>query len=219
VTYSTRLYRIRRVLVLLGCAAPVVILAGVWWLVTEVLLVPSVPDASTPPDEVVQYITHPKGLPRLDPARVEAFLYAQVHRLLADADFRDRFLSAVRSSSPEEQSAFRAHLFDAFKPIFMRDVHRFHELDGVARREYLDERIVAYNRMSAYAGRVAIRPDAIHGLAPSQNQLLELLTERTTEQERRLGSAYYAALQARVLEILADPELKAAFETRIAGGE
>lgn len=215
--HADRLYRLRRPLIALACAAPVLLLALVWWLVTDVILVPSIPQATTPPEQVVEFITHPKGLPWLAQARAETFLYEQVRRLLSDASFRDRFLSALRTASPDEQAAFRAHLFDAFKPIFMRDVHRFHELTGEQRRAYLDERIVAYNRMAAYAGRVEIRPDAIHGLAPSQSQLLELLTQRTTEQERQLAAAYQAALQARVLEILADPELKADFEARIAG--
>ena len=209
-------YRARRILLIAACVAPVLLLASVWWVVTQIVLVPRLPGATTPAERVVQFIEHPKGLPRLDGARGEAFLEQQVGRLVADTAFRDRFLAEVRSSRPDEQSAFRAHLFDTFKPVFMRDVRRFHQLDPDARRAYLDERIVAYNRLSAYAGKTAISPDAVRGLAPTPQQLLQLLTERTTEEERQLGGAYYAALQARVGEILADPELKADFEARIA---
>jgi len=210
-------YRARRILLVAACVAPVVLLAGVWWLVTQVLMVPRVPGPTTPAEQVVQFIAHPQGLPRLDAARSEALLEQQVRRLVEDAAFRARFLAEFRSSSPDEQTAFRSHLFDAFKPVFMRDARHFHELDAADRRAYLDERIVAYNRLSAYAGKTAISPDAVRGLAPTPEQLLQMLTQRTTEEERQLGGAYYAALQARVVEILGDPELKADFEARIAG--
>jgi hypothetical protein len=167
----------------------------------------------------VQFIVHEKGLPRLSDPQREAFVEQQVRRLVKDPAFRASFLAEYRTSSPEEQKAFRANLFDAFKPIVMRDLRRYRELDAPARREFLDERIVAYNRMNAFRGEVRISKDAVGGAAPSSGEILQLLIDKTTDEERQLGMAYAAALRARVEEILADQELKTKFEARIAAPE
>jgi hypothetical protein len=213
------LYRLRRVWVAAACAAPVVVLGGLWLLVTCVLLVPPVPDASTPPDRVVRFIVHDKGLPRVKSQRCEELLAEQLRRLREDDGFRAGFLTAYRTASPEEQKAFREHLFDAFKPVVMRDIRRFHELTGSARQEYLDERIVAYNQMAAFWGNVrekGIRDDV--GPTPSKDEMLGTLLQKTTEEERQLGSGYVRAIAVRVAEIQADPDLKRQFEDRIAAG-
>ncbi len=208
-------YRWRRVRMGALCAAPVVALGGLWWFVAEVLLVPAVPDARTPPDAVAQYVMHPKGLPRLRGTRCEAFLLTQVRRLVTDDAFRERFLAEYRTSAPEQQVAFRAHLFDAFKPLLMRDIDRYHELTGPAQQDFLDERIVAYNQFSRFVGNTRIEKGTA-GPTPGQNELLGLLLSHTTEEERRRGWLYGQALAARIAVILADPELKASFEARIA---
>jgi hypothetical protein len=201
--------------VALACAAPVLVLGAVWLLVTQVLMVPAVPDQSTPADRVAQFIMHPEGLPRLGGERREAFIQQQVRRLVQDEPFRRRFLAEYRVSSPEEQKAFREHLFDAFKPLVMRDIRAFHDLSQAERGAYLDDRIVAYNRLNAFWGRAGIVKSDLGPAAPGPDELLGLLLQKTTEQERQMGVAYAAALQARVNEILADPALKQEFETRI----
>jgi hypothetical protein len=201
--------------VALACAAPVLALGAVWLLVTQVLMLPAVPDQSTPADRVAQFIMHPKGLPRLDPGPCEAFLQQQARRLVQDEPFRRRFLAEYRVSSLEEQKAFREHLFDAFKPLVMRDIRTFHELSPPQHRAYLDDRIVAYNRMNSLWGQARIGKSDLGPAAPGPDELLGLLLQKTTEQERQMGMAYAAALQARVSQILADPELKQEFETRI----
>jgi hypothetical protein len=199
-----------------ACAAPVVVLAGLWLLVTEVLLVPAVPGAATPPDEVVQFIIHVKGLPRLDRQRGDAFLKQQILRLVQDEPFRNRFAAEYRVSSPDEQKAFRAHLFDAFKPVVMADIRRFQELPESARQAYLDERIVTYNRLSKLLGSVQIDKSIAGPTADAQGDLLSTLLQKTTEEERQIGIVYAQALAVRLTTILADPELKAEFEKRIA---
>ncbi len=196
--------------------APVALLAGVWLLVTQVLLVPRVPGPDTPADYVAQFMMHEKGLPRLKRARAEAFLDQTVIRLLRDSAFRERFLAEYRTASPEEQKAFRENLFDAFKPRFMDDIRGYHDRPESGRRDYLDQRIVAYNRLSALVGSVKIGRADLGSGAPTPDELLQLLVSKTTEKEREQGAAYLAALHARVLEILADPALKAEFEARIA---
>lgn len=215
-TSTTALYRLRPVLVGLACAAPVLVLGGLWLLVTLVLMVPGVPEASAPPDEVVRFIVHEKGLPRLDRPRCEAFLQQQVLRLVRDEPYRGRFAAEYRVSSPEEQRAFREHLFDAFKPLVMDDIRRFHELPETARPAYLDERIVAYNRLSKLLSNAQVDKSIAGAPADAQADLLSTLMQKTTEQERQMGMAYAQALAGRVAVILADPELKAEFEARIA---
>ena len=209
-------YQARRVLVILGCAAPVLVLAGVWWLVTQVLMVPAVPDGTTPPDRVASFMMHEKGLPRLHGRQATVFLEQQVRRLVDDDAFRTRFLAEIRTASPEDQKAFRSALFDIFKPMLLEDVKHYQELEGTARRDYLDERIVAYNRLAVYGGKTKISANALGAAAPSGSELLQMVMAKTTEEERQLGMAYGTAVKARVDEILADPELKADFEARIA---
>lgn len=213
------LYRLRRVGLIVACAAPVLALAGIWLLVTQVLLVPRTPDESTPPDVVARYIIHEKGLTQLKGPRCETFLQQQIRRLIRDEPFRKRFLAEYRTASPEEQKAFRTHLFDAFKPLVMRDIRMFQELPEPARQEYLDERIVAYNRMNAFVGDVRISKHDLGPAAPGSEEMLQFLMQKTTEEERQAGMAYAAALAVRVQQILAAPELKATMETRIAAEE
>ena len=215
-TVKVQLYRSRKVLVPLACAAPVLVLGAVCLLVTQVLLIPGVPDAATPPDRVAQFIMHEKGLPRLERARFEGFLDVQLPRLLRDQAFRDRFLAEVRTSSSDDQKAFRTHLFDAFKALVLRDADRYFELGGPARAEYVDARIVVYNRMKAFGGDVKIdKGDLFGAAAPTAQEMLSLVTGHTTAEERQRALTYGAALKVRIDVILADPALKAEFEARI----
>jgi hypothetical protein len=98
----------------------------------------------------------------------------------------------------------------------MDDVRRFHELPEAARPAYLDERIVAYNRLSKLLSNVQVDKNIAGSPADAQADLLSTLMQKTTEAERQMGLAYAQALAGRVAAILADPELKADFETRIA---
>ena len=213
----TTLYRLRRVGLILACLAPVLLAGGVYLIVTQVLLVPAVPDAATPPDRLLRFIVHEKGLPRLRGEKCETFLQQQIQRLVRDEGLRNRFLAEYRTANPEEQKAFREHLFDAIKPIVMRDIHAYQAMPEAGRPAYLDERIVTYNRMNAFWGDVRISKNDLGPGQPGPDELLGMLTQKTTEAERQSGVAYGAALHARVLQILADPALKAEFEARITG--
>lgn len=215
-TVARAFYRRRTALLVVACASPVVLLAGIWWLVTQVLLVPAVPGASAPPAEVAAFIMHAKGLPRLDGRRSEAFLEVQLRRLVGEAAFRERFLAEYRTASPAAQKAFRLHLFDAFKPLVLRDVERFEALAGPERQAYLDERIVAYNRLGAFWGDVRIHKDMLGSGALAPEEVVGLLLEKTSEQERQRSAGYARALAARVAQILADPALEADIRARIA---
>lgn len=211
-----RIHRRQRLRTALLLATPVVALAGVWLGVSEVLLVPTMPNATTPPDQVAQFIIHPKGLPRLDRGRSTAFLEQQIRRLVGDEAFRARFLAEYRIASPAEQQAFRAHLFDVFKPLVMEDIRAYDALEAARRPAFLDERIVAYNRLNAFWGQVHVSKTDLGPGALGPQEALDLLMQKTTEQERQMGLAYALALKARVAEILADPALKSEFEARIA---
>jgi len=210
------LYRVRSLMLVLACVAPVVGLGLVWLLVTQVLLVPSVPGKDTPADAVAQFIMHEQGLPRLDRARAEAVLAEQVQRLVRDARFRERFAAEYRVSSPEEQKAFRENLFAALKPLVMDDIRSYDATPPAQRPALLDERIVKYNRLSKLVGSVQIDKNIAGPAGDVQADFLATLMGTTTEEERRLGLAYGQALAVRVNEILADPVLKADFEARIA---
>lgn len=208
-------YQARKALVFLALAAPVIVLAGLWLLVTQVLMVPRVPDATTPADQVMRFIVHEKGLPRLSQPRAEAVFKEQVRRLTTDPAFREAFLREVRTASPEASAALREHLFDVYKPLLMADIRQYNTLEADARPAYLDERIVHYNRVSRALGATGITAEAAQGLLPSKAEALQLLLTKTTDEERQLGLFYQAALRARVEEVLADPELTAQFEQRI----
>ncbi len=209
-------YRWRRGLLILAGVSPLVVLAGLYLLVTQVLMVPGVPAAATPADRVAAFIIHEKGLPRLTLPQFESFLAAQLPRLLRDAALRDRFLAEIRTASSEEQKAFRTHLFDAFKQLVLRDAGEYQQLAADERTKYLDARIVAYNRLKAFGGEVQIdKGDLFGAAAPGAEELLGLVTGGTTAQERSQALAYGGALKARVDEILADPALKTEVEARI----
>lgn len=219
-THSQRtLYRFRRPLLIMALIAPVVLLGLTWWIVTQVLMAPAVPTVKTPAVDVARFIQHPKGLPRLDTSEFEAFLEIQLARLRDNASFRERFLAELRIMSRDEVEQFNEHLFDAMKPLVMRDVRRFHELDPADRQVYLDDRIIEYNRINAAWGDTRISKGMLGPAAMSPQQTLDLLLRKTTEEERQRALAYGAAIHARVEEILADPQLEKQIRAEIAGGD
>jgi len=219
---STRtFYQARRVLIIAALVAPVLLLGGLWWLVTEVLLVPGVPDSSTPAAQVVEFMVHEKGLPRLGRHEKEQFVLAQGRRLASDAAFCEQFLATLRTSSPDDQKAVRTNLLDTFAPMIRDDVHKFESLPPAQREGFLDERIVAYLRLNVFRdSKVRVKGAQIWGATPpTQEELGKWFMTRFTAEEQQLTIAYFTAMAARVQVIGADPELKAKFEARIAGSE
>ena len=210
-------YRNRRLRMILLAVLPVVVIFGLWWFVSQRLLLPGIPDAHTPADQVAQFLMHPEGLPRLEHQRALAVLETQLRRLAADQAFLNALAAEIRTSPLEEQRALREHIFDVYKPELMRDIRKYHELPAAQRQDFLDERIVYYNRLQSAGSQVHINKEMLWGpTAPTPQELLEWLYTKTTEEERQLGMAYARALAARVEQIMADPALKAEFEKRIS---
>ena len=211
-----QLYRLRRIGIVLGLALPVFILGGIYLLVTNVLLVPAIPDDHTPGDKLARFLIHEKGLPRLSHAEQEQVLARQMARLGRDEALRNAFLAELRIATADEAAAVRNHFFDVFKPILMRDIEGWQSQPPQGRETFLDERIVQYNRLGAYAGNVRVSKDDLGPVAVSPEELLKWLMSKTTERERQLGWQYLVALKARIDEINADPALLEQFKTRIA---
>lgn len=200
---------------MLACVAPVLLLAGAWWAVNVFVLAPRVPGASAAAAECVHFIAHPKGLPRLSPAETTRFLREQIGRLLGETSFREAFSGALRRLASDEQTNFREHVFGAFKPLVMSHIERFHALDAGQRRDYLDDRIVEYNRMSALLRAVRVEQSAVPSMMTDPSGLMKLLLAKTTAKEREHGAAYVGALGTRIAAILADPQLEQAIRDRI----
>lgn len=209
-------YRVRRAAWLLAIAAPLVALAATWWLLSNVLLAPAVPDDHTPAAEVVAFLAHDKGLPRLTDAERDALIRRHLRRWSTDAHYRYEFATAVRRSTTEERTAFRRHVFDAFKPLVLTDVRQYHAANSESQQVYLDDRIVAYNRMTRALGGAGVDRAALGDALPSSTDLMNLVLARTSEEERSLATAYLTALGRRIEQIVADPALRQEFEARIA---
>lgn len=207
----------RQILTILACASPLLVLGGAWWAVDSYLLTPLLPSAADPPEAHVRFLSDPRGLPRLRGRRLEQFLDQQTSRLQTDAVFREQLAAALRRSPPETQEAARQHLLEAFKPRVLADIRRYHELSGAERTAYLDGRIVHYTRLVAAlrAGSSEESQRAARALLPDREQLSRLLLSVTSQEERSMGLAFLTAYQARVQQILADPELKRSLENQI----
>lgn len=208
-------YRSRRLLLVAGCAAPLLLLGAAWWTIDRFVLTPPRPTLASTADEFVRFLVDAKGLPKLRQAEREALIELHLRKWLAQEDYRSGFASALRRCSDEEREAFKTHTFDAVKPIIMRDVRRFHELDGEARRTFVDERIVEYHRMASILRGAKVDKSAFGDSLPSSNEVGQLVLAKTTEEERVLGQAFFAALAARQVEIQADEALNAEFLRRI----
>jgi len=208
----------RQILTILACASPLLLLGGAWWAIDACLLAPPLPSSGDPPEAYVRFLSDPRGLPRLRGRRLEQFLDQQTSRLLTDAAFREQLAAALRRSPPETQEAARQHLLEALKPRILADIRRFHALSGAEQATYLDGRIVHYTRLVAAlrAGSSEETQRAARALLPEREQLTHLLLSATSQEERNMGLAFLTAYQARVQQILADPELKRSFEARIA---
>ncbi len=214
-------HRQRQALIALSLAAPVLLLAGAWWWVDRFLLAPPVPTDATPAEQCVGFICNAKGLPRLRGDAAERYLQWQARRFVADPHYARRFVAASHTAPPEERQAFREHLFDAFKPLLMRDVRRCESLEGPRRDAFIDDRIVEYNRILRVIDRSPVGQEIRQAnVAPMSDSeklaMLQMVLSRTTDEERARAQRYGALLGARIAEILADAELKAEFERRIA---
>jgi hypothetical protein len=164
----------------------------------------------------VQFIAHDKGLPRLPQAERFEKLRSILRRAVDDEAFRTEMVAALRRSTSEEVSAFRANIFDTFKPVLMQDIRKYQSLSGPALDQFIDERIVEYNRMGAFFVNARVDKQSLVGVLPEPKDVLELALSRTTEEERNAAMEYQAALARRIEDILANPVLKAGFEARIA---
>ncbi len=212
------LYQARKALLVLALATPVVVLALVWFVVTQVLMAPAVPDADAPAHRVARFVMHDKGLPRMADDDARRLFHQIVGRLGRDPTYQQAFLAEIHTASPEMQRAFRRHLLSVFKPMLMGDIHDFEACAGDDRQPYLDARIIEYNRIARALGKTGINADAVGVLVPDKTELFEWLLQNTTEAERAAGMAYFTAIRQRVEEILADPALRDEFEQEIARG-
>jgi hypothetical protein len=215
VSLKRKLYLRRRTLLTIACASPVLLLAGLWWLVNAVVLVPPAPGERAPAQQCLEFIVHEKGLPRLSAERRIAFVEAQVGRLLEDDLFRDSFVAALRRSASDDRTAFFEHVFDALKPRVLRDAQEFHDVQNDARTSWLDERLVDYKRLELLLRTIRIDKHALDDALTDQASLVSLVLSRTTEEERSLCLAYFSALGRRANEILQQPALKDEFEQRL----
>lgn len=212
-------YRNRRVALLGLCLLPVVLVGTAWWVVNEIVLARPIPGATAGGEEAVQFIAHEKGLVRLsEPERFDA-LQQILRRAVAEPTFRNDMVAALRRSTADEVAAFRANIFDTFKPVLMKDVRAYQALNGGALAKFIDERIVAYNRMGAFFANTRVDKQSLVGVLPEPKDVLALIFSRTTEEERNAALAYQAVLAQRIEQILADPALKAEFEARIAASD
>lgn len=209
--------RQRQALIGLSLAAPLLLLAGAWLWVDRVVLAPAAPGDQDDGRACLTFVCHERGLPRLSAAEAEKFLHRQSRRLIEDPAFARQFAAAVRTASPEELTALRRNVLLAFKPLVLRDARRCAELEGGPRTAYLDERIVAYNRMCRVAAASGVgRLDFGALTAVDAADLLNLVLNHTSPQERRDVERYLAVLRSRVEAILADEALRREFERRIA---
>lgn len=208
-------YRARRLIWLAACLVPLLLLGGAWWALNALILTPRAPGATDPAAAWVAYIVHDKGLVQLSAEERERFLKRHTQRWVSEPEYRDQFAVAVRRSTSEERAAFRTHLFDSIKPLVMVHIRSYHALAGDARAKFVDERIVEYNRMGSVIGSAKLDKAAFGDALPGSQELMQLLLTRTSDEERALGAAYFAALTARVTEIQNDPALKSEFERRI----
>ncbi len=212
------MHRPRRIGMIAALLAPVVLLAGVWLLVTGVLLKPGVPDADTPASQVFAFVVSDDGLVDLPKDRRDAVLKEQMRRLRRDDDFLRRFLYEWNTASPEDLKSFRNNFFRAYKPFFIDHARTYTQLtDEAARREFLDERIIEYYRLDAFRGKLTVGSQPL--ALPSQDELLNLFFSETSAGERSLLLSYANAWLARRDEILHNEALTAEYKARIASDE
>lgn len=195
--------------------APLLLLGAAWLAVDRLILAPPVPGPEAQAAEVVGFVAHARGLPRLDRQQAVEFLQAQAGRLAREAEFRSAVLAALNRSPAEARAAFEGNLIDVLKPLVMADVYRYKGTPPERQRDFLDDRIVAYNS-TAGAYQSAFNKELPTDGLFSRERLMRLLLSKTTEQERNDALVFGQAYGARVEAIVADPTLKRDFEQRIA---
>lgn len=204
----------KRVLIVLACVAPLVLLAGAWWYVNAVLLVPPVPTAQSDAESTIDYYISDKGLPRMEPAAAWKFLFSQMHALSTDEARKQSFVTALRRRSAEEQEAFGNAVVDVVLPRMMGDARAFVALTG-EKEPFLDGRLIEYARLESMIQSLRVDRGQRGGLKLDDQMLKKLLTEKTSDEDRGRGQVYLKALASRFGEIVADEELKAKYEQQM----
>lgn len=216
------LRRMRRWWIAPACLAPLTVLGGAWWAV-DALLTPAVPGPDAPAAQWAEFIAHERGLPRQPPEQRLALLQSLLGRFGREAGWGEALAAALRRLPLEQQMDVRRHVFDAVRHAALRDIGTWQALGGAAAVSYLDDRIVEYNRLlrllgpgrAPGAGR-GVGAAGLEGLVPDRAALAQFIASGTSERERAAARAYADALARRVEEILADPQLRATIEAKIA---
>lgn len=206
---------LRKVLIALACAAPVLLLGGLWWLMNAVLLVPAIPTEKTTEEQRVAFFVDDRGLRRLEPGQAWTFLLSQAQLLGGDEARRGQFVKVLRQMSGEEQKAFGDAVINVAMPKLLTDAKTFAELRDDRATAWLDDHIVEYKRLEVLVRSLKVNREARGNLALDQQMLTKMVTDRLTPQDQERGATYLKAIAQRLAEILADTELKAKFEAKI----
>lgn len=198
--------------------APVAVLGGAWWLVNEVLLVPGRPTAASSASACIEYCAHEKGLARLEWRAGYALVLAQVERIAREPEFREEFASALRRLPGEQQAAFKEHVFGVLKPAILECARTLESLEGAARDEYLDERLIEYKRLELLMRSAKSDRSLVGGAMLDAQGLLDVATGKSSVEEQQLALTYLRALTGRYADVQADPQRKAAFLARLGIG-
>lgn len=206
-------YRWRRMLLVLGCAAPLLLAIAAWWAVDRyVLTIPS-PTESSSAEDTFRYVVNAGGLAKRPRGEREKFFDWHLQRC-RDAAFAQAFSSAYRSATQAERELVITLLWDTFLPRVQQEARRYFELSGKPQAEYLDDCIVRYNQLGAALRATKFAKPESGGA--DELSLFMKLVNRVSEEEQALLTRFMERWQARVLEILANPELKRQFEERIS---
>lgn len=203
---------------LIACATivPLVALGLAWLAVERLALTPRQPAAGAAAADYIRFISSPRGLPTLPAGQQRDFLEAQGQRLLLETAFRDDYAAALRRTPAEAISQYRSHLFAALKPQFMQQIDEFAQLPPDARVDFLDARIIEYERIARAYKAARIDADLLGRFFSDRQQLQSFLLGQTSAEERERGMSFVAAYLTRRQDLKSDPQRWAQIDARVA---
>lgn len=199
-----------------GIALTILLGATLWFTVYAAKTPPDPAAASA--DEVVSYLSDPRGLPRLSIEDREAYLKDIYQQFSDDQDWAE-ISRRFREMPQTDMEVFRDALFEICRERFLNYAEKYNAMDEVERRAYLDEIIMDVTTMGRqYGGQVGkaqqIAQPFMQVLPQNQDEMVEYLIQNTDTREREVAQILFQDIIDRVAEMRS--ERKAARQKRKA---
>ncbi len=192
--------RNRRVLIIVGIIAGLV-LVGLGWIAVGWLVTPHQPDpARASAAEIAHYMSHPFGMRKLQQARRQALLDGLVTEY-QPKERRQDLATALETLTPAQREIVRDAVFDTVKTRFLADARAFERIqDPAAQQEFLFGRMDQYDALRRWLaggrGMPSLAASMSDSLTGGDEAYMQYIVTHTTAEQREMIQGYLEKIAA-----------------------